>query len=234
MLKPLTERKERSFPLTFINNSTGDDFDTNVLVGHTEYQDTETIKYLLGKVFALPRVTDKNGWNFVETDAAFVVYPRPASAGCSHPWHNRDGEAFCLDEPGSGDHLERSVPLTVRGENGTTRKVVGSQKPTSGLGVILYGTVSGPKRTVIDSDEKNQAPHNNAASIYVYETARITQDLTISGDSGGPLYTVPDSRGRVRMVGIMRGKFLYEDGTISINFSSWDDTAKEFNLKPLK
>ena len=218
----------------FINYSTGDDFDTNVLVGHTEYQDTETIKHLLGKVFALPRVTDKNGRNFVETDAAFVIYPRPASAGCSSPWRNRDGEAFCLDEPGRGDYLERSVPLTVRGENGTTHKVVGSQKPTSGLGVILYGTVSGAKRTVIDSDEKIQGPHNNSASIYVHETARTTQDLTIFGDSGGPLYTVPDSRGNVRMVGVIRGTTFYEGGMTSVNFSSWDDTAKEFNLKPLK
>ena len=99
------------------------------------------LQHFLGKVFQMPSFSVEGDKRLISTDAALVAYPHPKTAGCSLTWSG-DGEDFCLDL-GSSDYIERLVPLTIRGANGETYKVVGSQEPTEGLPIQVSGAVTG-------------------------------------------------------------------------------------------
>ena len=49
------------------------------------------------------------------------------------------------------------------------------------------------------------------------------------GNSGAPVYTVPDAAGNVRIVGILIGLADEE----SLAFNSWKTIEEEFNLQPI-
>ena len=126
---------------------------TDVFVGHDV--SGNSLSHFLGKVYRMPRLRKiqpevGSPYNLLTADAAFVAYPHPKTPGCSLTWSG-DGEEFCLDV-GAGEYLERVVPLTVRGANGTTHTVIGSKEPTEGLVVRFFGSVTGvPKENVVES-----------------------------------------------------------------------------------
>ena len=54
------------------------------------------------------------------------------------------------------------------------------------------------------------------------------------GNSGAPVYTVPDADGNVRIVGILIGSVPDEDPSEStLIFTSWKKVEDEFNLRPI-
>ena len=55
-----------------------------------------------------------------------------------------------------------------------------------------------------------------------------------SGDSGSPVYTVPDANGNVHIVGIIWAVgWSPELGNIT-SFHSWDRVVEEYELKPIQ
>ena len=205
---------------------------TDAFIGHSESvgRGRYLIEYFLGKVFKMPGFRTEGEKKVLNVDAAFVAYPHPKTPGCSLTWSG-DEEEFCLD-PGHSDYIERLAPLTIRGENGKTHKVIGSKEPTVGLDVQMTGSVSGTltNRTV----NRGRVLHEgHPYSIYLY-VARINGgDPTIGGDSGSPVYTVPDSAGNVHIVGILTGSFITSRWRGN-SFSSWDDVVKGLDLKSIE
>ena len=55
-------------------------------------------------------------------------------------------------------------------------------------------------------------------------------DTSTIGNSGSPVYTVPDSTGNVHIVGILTGSF-YRGGERVTSFSSWNDVTQGLSLK---
>ena len=212
-------------------SSTRDD----AFVGHSEHKRSHKIKYFLGKVFKIPGFRTEGEKKVLNVDAAFVAYPHPKTPGCSLTWSG-DEEEFCLD-PGHSDYIERLVPLTVRGKNGKTHKVIGSKEPTVGLDIQVIGSVSGIPTNGTVSEGRILYYRGNH---YEYSYHSFLDKLPISGDSGGPVHTVPDSAGNVHILGLMVGVYpIYEyNGEIKeigwgLVFDSWEDVTKGLGLKPI-
>ena len=208
---------------------------TDVLVGYDRYQDTRTLKHLLGKAFRSPLDRTENGKRFIVADAAFIAYPYPHTSTCLLTWSNRDDERFCLDVENEDNQLpvERVNPLTVRGKGDAVYTVVGSRQPTRGLKVYVSGAISG----VTEGGEVSHGKlliYERWWDTYKYVYV-ITKGETVSGDSGAPVYTVPDRNGNVRIVGIHYGLVSFPSlGVINMSaFSSWDDVTEALDLKPL-
>ena len=53
------------------------------------------------------------------------------------------------------------------------------------------------------------------------------------GDSGSPIYTVPDRNGNVHIIGILRGSVVVAGEKVTV-FNSWDDVMKELDLQPIQ
>ena len=207
----------------------------DAFVGHSTYKSPRKIKYFLGKVSKMPGFRTEGEKKVLNVDAAFVAYPHPKTPGCSLTWSG-DEEEFCLD-PGHSDYIERLVPLTVRGENGKTHKVIGSKEPTVGLDMRVIGSVSGiPTNSTVSEGRILY----NRGIYYEYSYHSFIDKLPVSGDSGGPVHTVPDSAGNVHIVGLMVGVYpIYEyDNEIKeigwgLVFDSWKDVTRELGLKPI-
>ena len=226
---------------------------TDALTGHSKHPVSWKLEHFLGKVFQMPSFYtegDKRflsvaeqvnaagrdkfvGWEteedkrFLSGDAALVAYPHPKTPGCSLTWSG-DGEEFCLDQ-GSDDYIERLVPLTVRGANGKTHKVVGSQEPTEGLPIRVSGAVTGiPINSVARGDKLLVFSKDTNGFFYEYINHSRGGKST-RGNSGAPVYTVPDAAGNVRIVGILIGLADEE----SLAFNSWKTIEEEFNLQPI-
>ena len=202
---------------------------TDVFVGHDI--NGNSLSHFLGKVYRMPKLQDK-GWKYplLPADAAFVAYPHPKTPDCSLTWSG-DGEEFCLDV-GAGEYIERVVPLTVRGANGTTHTVTGSKEPTEGLTVRFFGSVTGvPKENVVESTKVLSVGFGkNIYLTFAYGSKGI------GGDSGGPVYTVPDAAGNVYILGVLEGSTYTGDGDDrrwGITFSPWSDVEEELDLKPI-
>ena len=206
---------------------------TDAFVGHSEYKHSRKIKYFLGKVFKMPDFRTEGEKKVLNVDAAFVAYPHPKTPGCSLTWSG-DEEEFCLD-PGHSDYIERLVPLTVRGKNGKTHKVIGSKEPTVGLDIQVIGSVSGiPTNGTVS---KGRILYNRGI-YYEYSYHSFIDKLTMSGDSGGPVYTVPDSAGNVHILGLIVGVYSIRDSDgreigLGLVFDSWEDVTKGLGLKPI-
>ena len=214
-----------------------DHVSTDVFIGHSEYEEYERsgMKHFLGKVFKMPGFRTEGEKKVLNVDAAFVAYPHPKTPGCSLTWSS-DEEEFCLD-PGHSDYIERIVPLTVRGKNGKTHKIIGSKEPTVGLDMRVIGSVSGiPTNSTVS---KGRILYNRG-NHYEYSYHSFIDKFPISGDSGGPVHTVPDSAGNVHILGLMVGVYpIYEyNGEIKeigwgLVFDSWEDVTKGLGLKPI-
>ena len=191
------------------------------------------LQHFLGKVFQMPSFSTEGDKRFISTDAALVAYPHPKTAGCSLTWSG-DGEDFCLDQ-GSSDYIERLVPLTVRGANGETYKVVGSQEPTEGLPIQVSGAVTGtPISSIAKGDELLLGSGYDTDGFYYEYVNYSLGGKSTRGNSGAPVYTVPDADGNVRIVGILTGSFPDEDPSEStLIFTSWKKVRDEFNLRPI-
>ena len=202
---------------------------TNVFVGHDV--NFNYLSHFLGKVYQMPRLrkmqSEAGSYNLLPADAAFVAYPHPKTPGCSLTWSG-DGEEFCLDV-GAGEYLERVVPLTVRGADGATHTVIGSKEATDGLAVRFFGSVTGvPKENIVESTRvlSYATGYNNYTNIALGSRG-------IGGDSGGPVYTVPDATGNVYILGVLEGSITLRDKRIGVSFISWSDVKEELDLKPI-
>ena len=188
---------------------------------------------LFGKVFRLPTLqrveTDTGGYNLLPADAAFVAYPHPKTPGCSLTFTDRADIEFCLDV-GAGEYLERIQPLKVKGKSGAVHTVVGSKEPAEDLNIRFFGAASDVAKDLIVEEVKflsSKFGYSNYISIgYGSES--------IPGNSGAPIYTLPDASGNVRMVGILEGSiFIGDSEREGISFSSWDDVEEALDLKPI-
>ena len=211
------------------NRNNRDFATTNVFVGHDI--SGNSLSHFLGKVYRMPEIrkmqSEAGSYNLLPADAAFVAYPHPKTPGCSLTWSG-DGEEFCLDV-GAGEYIERVVPLTVRGADGATHTVIGSKEPTEGLAVRFFGSVTGvPKENVVESARvlSYHTGYNNYANFALGSRG-------IGGDSGGPVYTVPDATGNVYILGVLEGSISLRDKRIGVSFISWSDVKEELDLKPI-
>ena len=203
---------------------------TDTMIGHGESAGfIKELQHFLGKVFQMPSFYVEGDKRILSTDAALVAYPHSATPGCSLTWSG-DSEDFCLDQ-GSGDYIERLVPLTVRGANGETHKVIGSQEPTEGLPIRVSGAVTGtPISSIAKGDELLVGSLGYDTDGFYYEYINYSLGSgTTRGDSGSPIYTVPDADGNVRIVGILIGRASEN----SLAFNSWKTVEEEFNLQPI-
>ena len=203
---------------------------TDTMIGHGRSTGffVKELQHFLGKVFQMSSFYMEGDKRFLSTDAALVAYPHSATPGCSLTWSG-DGEDFCLDQ-GSDDHIERLVSLTVRGANGETYKVVGSQEPTEGLPIQVSGAVSGvPVNSVAKGGRLLLGSVYDANGIIYRYINHSRGGGSVGGDSGAPVYTVPDADGNVRIVGILIGHV----GVGRPTFNSWKTIEEEFNLRPI-
>ena len=217
-------------PLAHKDNRWLDDYSrTDTLTGNSG--GGRYLHYFLGKVFKMPHFYQEGDERIQAVDAALVAYPHPTTPGCSLTWSGNK-EEFCLDV-GAGDYIERLAPLQIRGENGAVYTVVGSQSVTEGIPVWLSGVMSGviTNNNVITG--RVLAGSSNEVGGVFYTPLHYTRgERTTSGDSGSPIYTVPDADGTVRIVGILMGSFSH-DGRSGIAFGAWDDIEDTFDLKPI-
>ena len=193
---------------------------------------------LLGKVFRMPKIQYREDGRLplLIADAAFVAYPHPSTPDCSYTYKEYDqfsrGKEYCLDV-GSGEYLERVAPLRVRGADNAVHPVIGSAASTEGLAIQLFGARSG---------EALRATVETAKVLSVTESGLVSylstafETLTQGGDSGAPIYTVPDAAGNVRIVGVLVGATSTGEAgnwRHGILFSTWSDVEAALDLKPL-
>ena len=204
---------------------------TDTFTGHSKDRTFYTLQHFLGKVYQMPEIrkmqSEAGSYNLLPADAAFVAYPHPKTPGCSLTWSG-DGEEFCLDV-GAGEYIERVVPLTVRGADGATHTVIGSKEATDGLVVRFFGAKTGvPKENVVESTRV--LSYNTGYNDYINVALG---SRGISGDSGGPVYTVPDALGNVYILGVLEGSISLRDKRTGVSFISWSDVKEELDLKPI-
>ena len=209
---------------------------TDAFVGHGKDEKTSKIKHFLGRLFRtpIPETTIRIGTfgerQVIYADAAFAVYPTAAKPRCSLTWES-NLEAFCLD-PGHDDYLDRLAPLSIRGAGDDVYTVIGSREPTEGLAVLTSGAVS---RTPTQSEVLGNTflfPGSNLVVPYTYSYDTLGESSR-GGDSGAPVYTVPDADGTTYIVGVHYGNWFRGGRRVGTSFSSWNGVMKELDLKPI-
>ena len=201
---------------------------TDMFIGHSQYRDTLQIENFLGKAFKTSSRRTEGDKTVIVADAAFIAHPYPHTSDCSLMWSNRDGQKFCLDLVDDGHVVERVSPLVIRGKGGEVYTVIGSRQPTGGLKVNVSGGKSGiGEEGEVSSDRLliSRLTKGNLIYKYLYTTAKTD---TMYGDSGSPVFTIPDTGGNVHIVGIHVGVFKGQQA-----FSSWEDVTRAFDLKPI-
>ena len=85
-----------------------------------------------------------------------------------------------------------------------------------------------PKENVVESTRvlSYHTGYNNYTNIAL-------GSMGIGGDSGGPVYTVPDATGNVYILGVLEGSITLRDKRIGVSFISWSDVKEELDLKPI-
>ena len=202
----------------------------------TYFSHDRKIEGVLGRVFKMPRIRTE-GVEFVVADAAFIAYPRSNTLGCSVTWRY-ENKTYCFDT-GQGEYTEGIAPLTIRGRGNNMYKVVGSRQSVRGLEINLTGSVTGVHEDlrVIATEFLVEGEENYYSYVGVASNA-VGSQVSIDGDSGSPIYTIPDENGTVQIVGIHRGNISFdfnEDGKdiVGHTFSSWDDVIDALDLKPI-
>ena len=110
--------------------------------------------------------------------------------------------------------------------------MIGSQQPTKGLEVTYSGAVTGPGKKTGTVSER-VLTSNPERGVH-YHSYVINRDLgSRSGDSGSPIYTIPDINGNVHIVGVYEGQFFIAGGKGRPIFSLWDEVAEDLDLKPI-
>ena len=197
---------------------------------------TYLFKTFLGKVMQLPRPRTRGGRDdVIFADAAFVAYPSTGTSNCSLTWttggYTDTNRTFCLDI-GKGTQIETVTPLAIRGKHDMVYDVTGSQAPTIGLDVMSSGSTSG----VVEGNRVTSGAILTRVSdeegvYYLY--GMNGGQLSLFGDSGSPIYTVPDRSGNVHVVGILVGQ-THIAGEKTTVFNAWGDVMKEFDLQPIQ
>ena len=203
---------------------------TDVLVGHSLYEKSVRFRHLLGKLLRFPPPPQIRWERRVfAADAAFVAYPHPQTPGCSLTWED-EGESFCLDIGEHDEYIERVRPLAIRGKNGDVYTVTGSQRPTKDLEVTVTGSESGPgKKGKVGGEFLALLGKREFYAFSYYISPHLG---TILGDSGGPIYTIPDTNGNVKIVGTLYGYGSVDDSRVTV-FSAWEDIREALELKPI-
>ena len=195
------------------------------------------IKSVLGKVFKMPRIRTEGVAKYLIADAAFIAYPQSDTLGCSVTWRY-ENKTYCFDT-GQGEYTETVVPLTIRGRGNNVYRVVGSQQSTKGLEVNLTGAVTGVHEEGLQVTAVKFLVQDLKSRYYFYVGVVSNStglEETIGGDSGSPIYTVPDEDGTVRIVGVLHGVISLGEGDesmIKMIYSSWDDVTDALDLKPI-
>ena len=175
------------------------------------------IKSVLGKVFKMPRIRTEGVAKYLIADAAFIAYPQSDTLGCSVTWRY-ENKTYCFDT-GQGEYTETVVPLTIRGRGNNVYRVVGSQQSTKGLEVNLTGAVTGVHEEGLQVTAVKFLVQDLSSRYYFYVGVVSNStglDETIGGDSGSPIYTVPDEDGTVRIVGVHHGVISLGEGDESM------------------
>ena len=205
---------------------------TNMYVGHSISSSSNTMGLPLGKVDIMPFTWRDNvvgltgDESVILADAAFVEYPHVRT--CELGWLG-----FCLRYAYSSQRVESKK---IRGDS-ATYTVVGSQTPTTGLNIRAVGASTGVERSgVVRSNTMIFSVADSDVHHRIY-LMTVTSPLSLAGDSGGPVYTVPGAgslgTNEVNIVGIYVGTKVVGGQTYGV-FSSWDDVEKVLNLKPLQ
>ena len=212
----------------------------DIITGHSEHRSGRlrgSLDYFLGKAFKMSSFYQEEDIRLITTDSALIAYPYPATPGCSLTWSGGD-ESFCLEDNGE-EQIERLVPLAIRGANGATHKVIGSQAVTEGLRILASGVMTGPIESIAKADQiLTLSGVDIDGRYYEYtnysEYADDYQGLrSVPGDSGAPIYTTPDRNGNVQMIGVLIGAFRINNVDEGIVFSPWNQVSDGLDLKPL-
>ena len=215
-----------------------------ILIGHGKFMKSFDIGRLLGKVSETSNIRNEGNKKVLGADAAFVAYPRLKTSGCSLTWRS-NGETFCLDL--GGDQIERVAPMKIRGKGEEVYTVIGSQEHKKGVEVWFTGAVSGVVDKNLVTSGRKVLTYGSEEDLYrsmhtiPVGTIESYDDIdkinpTRKGDSGAPIYTVPDENGNTRIVGILSGRGIFGAGTppvLNVIFSSWDDVTEALDLEPI-
>ena len=205
---------------------------TDMFIGHSQYRDTLQIENFLGKAFRATSSQTEGRKRIIAADAAFIAHPYPHTPDCSLTWSNRDGQRFCLDLVDDGHVVERVSPLVIRGKGDEVYTVIGSQQPTRGLKVNTSGGKSGIGEEGEVSSGRLLINRSAGGNIYKYLYTTTKTD-TISGDSGSPVFTIPDTEGNTHIIGIHVGSLTGSLTGRRQGFASWSDVARALDLKPI-
>ena len=212
-----------------------------LVAGHTVSQ--ERNRYLLGgPVGKLDRMPYK--WNYVvsndesdeqfifgnsakqegretiHADAAFIEYP--TTTRCEEEWLN-----VCLKRR----YNERVQEKKIRGDNEEIYTVTESEEPEIGMKVRSIGTTTRQERAgEVVSRRLLFSADNTDTHFFAYYATQ--SPIAQSGDSGSPVYTPPNRRNQVKMVGVFTGNAGYAGEVVGV-FSSWQDIEKALDLKSL-
>ena len=186
---------------------------------------------LLGKTHTTPELTKTGKKYFIGGDVALIAYPWRSLDDCMQVWEGNAG-IFCVEGNSGDDQIEAVLPLTIRGKCDDRYTVIGSETPKKGLNLWLSGGVSGlHDEMVVKSDKKMLIVIGGEIGKEIYQFMHEVYSETeiIGGDSGAPIYTVPDEDGNTHIVGVVsasKGKIIY--------FTSWEDTENTLDLKAIE
>ena len=202
--------------------------------GTVTYMKTYDMGRLIGKVHTMPHIRLINDFGFydADADAAFVAYPRPKTADCLLTWTS-NGETFCLDLNGD-QQIDRAVPMKIRGKGKEVYTVTGSYPVTADTDVWATGAVSGVFENGRITTQRKISGHIGGGKLggRVNTLTEARGENLIPGDSGSPIYTVPDKDGNTRIIGVAVGGTIINDVPIA-TFVSWNDVTDALDLKPI-
>lgn len=201
----------------------------DALIGHVYDPSVDyRIRRPIGRVRAMPFIWRGDLFgsllpnSLITADAAFIEYPQ--NDVCLLPWFS-DGIDYCFQR----EYHDLAASMQIRGRGDEVYTVTGSQLPLPGTAVMMTGAVTGPSAA-------GQVVHQLlnigdwGGDHYVY-TALWDQPAQ-EGDSGAPVYTVPDQHGDVSIVGILIGYVTYAGKRYQV-FNSWDTVTEALQLKSL-
>lgn len=148
-------------------------------------------------------------------DAAFAEYP----LGCTIEFLG-----FCF----ANGPLEKVVPLRIDGET-RTYTVTGSDAPSINDRIQISGMISGDLQgTVLTNTMTGLLESGSTSQLHFVRLST----LHVDGDSGAPVYTIPNESGNTEIVGILAGNTLYNERPVMV-FSSWQNVETHLGLDPI-
>ena len=163
------------------------------------------------------------------SDSVFVEFDRETECVKKHP-----RTQICLSER-KGKYIESVAQLTIFSEDNTEYKVTDSIRfISSGAKVLMSGAVSGEvtSNVLMDSYYGSVSNPFDATDTIHLSGVVLLNEKNMPGDSGAPLYTKPDSKNQVKIIGSISGNL--EVGNSKRGFAfHWDDIAKDLKLSSI-